>query len=555
MKFSKADAMTFIRKEAIAIFFIAVVFASFIFHAAHRNEHFQEDDSWAVQQIVSDTRAIEAGLLEKLRTFEPRQGSIRDGLVQMRLVARSQLLSDYFPHAERALVALPSAATYSAGPGFIYGLVSSEGIEYRKFMSRALLVTLFLFHAGVLLIYLISRRIGTSSFAATGAALLMLFSVSMYSYGYHLGSTVWNFSIELAWLYGVVLFWGKPNFLKVISYATGILIFFNYLLIFYWAGLMLAWVFIQPKNGIREWVRTGLRTARSQWFVAATAALCGFLFYPPGQSNRATTSLHTLFSDFYYIILNFFCWYTHSRLIDHLQFAVGVGIVVGVVWWIIRGVGVENDVSPARAIRLTFFFLLIIFGGLVAVGILGFAPSRHILFLAPVFFVGVGSITDRVVVSRLRSAYLLSPVFVVVMTMAGSAVLVVRATDVRVHFDPAMIDADAQGIILTRVDVDYFQRIPGEWRGKVLFSDEPQKLQETKIYFYLSQRESFADLERKWADRGFRFQVEVISSFENASGVTFPAYSSLRARSATDNLPNGLYITKLKVTKVSYLSL
>jgi len=96
MKFSKADAMTFIRKEAIAIFFIAVVFASFIFHAAHRNEHFQEDDSWAVQQIVSDTRAIEAGLLEKLRTFEPRQGSIRDGLVQMRLVARSSFCLTIF---------------------------------------------------------------------------------------------------------------------------------------------------------------------------------------------------------------------------------------------------------------------------------------------------------------------------------------------------------------------------------------------------------------------------------------------------------------------------
>ncbi|MFA5747957.1 MAG: hypothetical protein WC872_02475 [Candidatus Absconditabacterales bacterium] len=306
---------------------------------------------------------------------------------------------------------LALTSTYSFGPGMIYGIVFYGIHDYDSFMSRILWVTIFIFHFSVLLLYLLLVKLKIKSPVALFISLMMLFSISFYSYGYHPGSTIWNVFTMMIFLYYMICAYEHRNFYKNISKLTAVLVFFNYLIVFPRFALMLYkfygnfitykmkkydWKYI--KQFIFKLLKSIFYIIKEQKVALICMAMCGILFFDSNATKYLVLARESghgfwqFFINLYYIILNFLSIYAGNNLIDSITFIASFGLILfGYIYMFQNKIKYPKRIN--HYLKILVGILLVIF----SFRILVFIPTRHILWLAPLVFIPIAVSIDRIV--------------------------------------------------------------------------------------------------------------------------------------------------------------
>lgn len=448
---------------------VTLIVISFSFHVYNRNNHFQEVDSTMIYQTTKDFMSM---------AMSRFNGTFLDGSDHNKILTKefvttiidkpqiSSLLNNIFQGAytpetkEKIIDSLEKisflwylkmwlsfvaykfsyvlpwisdglkvafTSTNSFWPSVVYGVVSYWVTDYDSFMSRILIVTLLVFHLSALLLYLILLKLKIRSPVALLTTLMMLFSISFYSYGYHQGSTIWNILTMMLFLYYIICNNENQRFYKNISKLVAVLVFFNYLIIFPWFALMLYKLYISvSKKNIekyawsrpKKWIISILKNIRlitkEQKVALIFISVCWLLFYEPTATQylvlarKSAQWFWQVFINLYYIVLNFISVYAGNKRIDIWTFAVAIGLISS--WYVCI---FRNQIKYSRRVNLFLkifvWMMLIIF----SLRILVFIPSRHILWLAPLVFIPIAITIDRIADYIWKYKYVWSTCFVI----------------------------------------------------------------------------------------------------------------------------------------------
>lgn len=583
-----------IKKEPIITFFTVIVLISFGIHVFNRTKHFQECDSTLPYYLLREfprhqltafiaqypdrkinpvsQRMIQA--LFKIPFIKNHTLNQMAGLTQeevearlalkkpigvLRMVVRTVLFSSlfsvfsFYPLKSAFITAFTS--TYSAGSGFVYGfLFSNPTVSYEQFTSIALIITQLLFHLSAVLLFLIITKLNLGQRAAALAGLLLLFSIGVYSYGYNLGLTIWNIFTGFLWLWLLVINLKHSKLLQRISLASGVLIFFNYLIVFYWGAFLLAYLFVKVKNnvGVKNIYQQALSLLRTQYLAILLIGICALVFYPPGGGNPVTTSFRTFPADFYYIILNFFSFYNHSAFFNIIQFIAASFMTAGGVLFLFKNNGRVADDESLVIFKKTIILFLAFFSIAAMMKVLGFAPARQILFLTPLLFVAVGIFLHVTVARFLKPWH--TTALLLVLTGIGCWTLTIRLNDAKAKFNAIEADTDVKRVVIFDCSYDLFYKdwglkIPVDW------ADNPRSLVAGETYLYISQTTPLSRALLRWRKEGYDVAVMVLDTIEEESNVYFSPYYPIDPYDVDNpsyyfTKPNNYYKTKFTVLKI-----
>ncbi len=447
---------------------IVFLLLSLCFHVSNRNHHFQEVDSTMIYQTTRDFMSMATSRFNW--TF--LDGKDHNKLITKEIVSNiidkpqiSSLLNNIFSGAytkenkERLVNSLEKisflwyvrmwlslivykfsyilpwisdglklalTSTYSFWPWIIYGIVSYWISDYDTFMSRILLVTIFLFHFSVLLLYLILLKLKVRSPVALFTSLIMLFSIGFYSYGYHPWSTIWNIFTMMMFLYYIICNYENWNFYKNISKLTAILVFFNYLIVFsrfalmiYKFGLNMFSYKIKryDLNSIKKLslniFKNILLIIKEQKVVLICIAICWLFFYESTATKYLVLARESaqwfwqVFINLYYIVLNFTSTYAGNKRMDIWTFVASFGLII--FWYVLL---FRNKIKyPIRLNDFLKVFLFLMFF-IFSLRILVFIPSRHILWLAPLVFIPIAISINCITYYFSRYRYIFGIIFI-----------------------------------------------------------------------------------------------------------------------------------------------
>jgi hypothetical protein len=300
---------------------------------------------------------------------------------------------------------LSFSSTYSPGPGLFYGLLNIHG-NYFGFMNLATAFNLLIFHLSVLIIFLLILKLNKNYWSAITIGVLALFSYSLYSYGYHLGSTVWNILVSTIFIWLVFYFYQnkEKNILQKISILSSVLLFFSYLVVIYWLAALMVLILLDAKNKVKVFTRKYVfEIIKSQKTFIICSLLCWLIIMPAGLSFHGNPQSFKEFLSFsYYIILNFFSFFSMSEYWHNFQFIVfGLALLGGLSCAYFFKKDKDNFFVFCLVVSV-----LVVYGIFAVLGILSFVPSRHILFLVPVLFVILYYFIDEI--------YCRLPIFLVI---------------------------------------------------------------------------------------------------------------------------------------------
>ena len=331
--------------------FFIIILISFIFHCSKREIHFQENDSFNVYRNI---KTFPAGALsyadwsyKSTERISPivnklvkvkKIKSLFDSQVQKLNITSQQIIEQKWsltrfirtiyiktiglfqlPHPIHCMFSVPLSSTYSAGHGLFYGLITNPKDDYYAFNSKCTLMTILLFHLSVILIALTCYNIGISFQTILLLSITLLCSISAYSYGYHLGSTIWNIFTTSLFLWFLTI--GSPGMKKSrsIAWLSGILVFFNYLIIFPYAAYLITLYISQEVKKTEFSYNTFILIFKSQVPAIISIILCTILFFQPGVGNHGN---YFSFKSFYFVILNYFSMYNKAPWLDFAQFLI-----------------------------------------------------------------------------------------------------------------------------------------------------------------------------------------------------------------------------------------
>ena len=191
---------------------------------------------------------------------------------------------------------LSLTTTYSFGPGLFYGILNLNNTDYDLFMSRNLLLTILIFHLSVIFMYLIFIKLKIKNTVSIIISLLMLFSISLYSYWYHLWSTIWNVFTTIVFIYFIITYRSNKNFLKKTSIISWILILFNYFTVFIWIAVLITKLYEnieKQKNSLKIILNTGIKIIKSQMFAILMILFYLLFFYYSWATTHLINYIHS----------------------------------------------------------------------------------------------------------------------------------------------------------------------------------------------------------------------------------------------------------------------
>jgi|SRR3989344_2549420 len=551
------------------IIFIGLLASVFVIYLNHRTEHFQECDSNGIYEqlknfpassisfsaslgqgsFISEIKAKEIlswSPSQKLIDFYKERYKVQNEeefnrrvmraltrlnpITAFRLAYIAVLSQIPLPYSIQSFFALPTASTYSPGAGLLFGLINSSETSYESFMSRGTFLTLFLFILSVLLVFLTSKKMGVSTLISALVATLMLFSISLYSYGYHLGSTTFNVVSVAIWLFFLVKYKDDDKLLKKMSWVTAILLFFNYLIGVFWLSLF-ATLNLQKFRGFKK-------NLLDIYPLILIIIFIFIFFYPPGQSYRGVFDISLIPSHIYNIILNFFGFYNHGQILNAIQFSLAAILIF------IACLGQKSFLKKFAATILVIYLLF------VAAYILAFYPSRHLLIFAPLVFVFVAvGLEDFISRFNLpRGAFLFLWFTIIIF---GFTSLFVRINDTKDRITSLeQIDSDIEKVFI--FDCSSSLRYK-DWQSPV--SIEIMKSvsflpKVGKVYMYISQGQSLNhtldSFKKEQTTASYQnLQIEVLSDLEERSDVCFIGYH--RNKDCGFGASNSRYQTKFRI--------
>lgn len=492
------------------IFGLLIVFSLFI-NISFRNNHFQECDSSQVYFAVNHfpdsastfNRLLYGGIVDKqnnLRAIGSSNWKVNAGVslfnYRNKVIGVVDSKLSAWPYFIRSAFALPLATTYSFGPGLIYGLFTWSGISVERYLSNATIITQIVFHTSIVLLYLALLRLAIRKEVALITVMLALFSISQYSYGYHLGSTVWNTMTTTLFIFYVLGEYksrvDSGRVLRNVSILTAVLVWFNYLIILPWLAVLLTHFLLNEAELTTKSIASDLgkmfKMAWTQVLAIISAFTVGMLFFAPGQGYRGNpASINELLKFLYYIVLNFVSLYNRSSIIDLVQFVIFISLFLMGVWILRRKIILKEN----QLYKFFAAFALIFVGVYVALSILGilsFVPSRHILFLSPLFFIIIAFAIDygRKMIGITEYYFI-----VVAILLIGSLAFKLRADATfnfaSLAFKPLMLDQVLVG------DCSYdllYKTWPG-LKPVSRFYSPTLDLKKNKPYLYISQTMPF----------------------------------------------------------------
>ncbi|MBL8030469.1 MAG: hypothetical protein JNN11_04445 [Candidatus Doudnabacteria bacterium] len=573
-----ANILEFIKKQPLSILFFVVLTTSFFWHLSFRNRHFQECDSAGTYNMIYDfpksalsyaaltypegnllkpetvNKILEnptvKNQIEKYFSRYPKE-QISERLSKLNIFAvlrfgYIQIVSSLnLPHQLLGFFAVPLGSTYSAGPGLMYTLITGSNTSYESFMSGVLFLNILVFHLSVLLLYFTAKKLKLSPLAAILPCLLMLFSISLYSTAFHTGSTLWNIASGILFLFFVAKYWNTEKQFKYISIISAILVFFNYLIAFYWLAFVLMYVsktIAGQTLKLKPVFKALWGVIKKQKLAIFAFFICGTIFFQPGQSARGATSLNTLPSDLYYIVLNFFSFFNHTQSTIILEFILGAFIIIFVTKYVFSKTSAERE--NQTAVKNVLKWLFIIFWLLVFTKVLSLVPTRHILFLSPLWFLGLMLALEKYT-ARLRLFYAL--LIVVIISAFGFLGVLQRQLFVKDLTAQISLPKDIENIGVYDCS---FNLVNKNWQNPVKIDFiNPKNFEVGKTYLYLSQVETFDTALVQW-QKNYNLDLEILNQTNQFNSTFFVAFNP-NPKKFLYSRPNSLFETKFKVISIA----
>ncbi|MEI8061982.1 MAG: hypothetical protein WCG97_01665 [bacterium] len=581
-------SINYLKKETSVVLFFVVLISSWAAHISFRNEHFQEGDSSGTYTVMYDFPAATlrtTALIYPAGNFlslDQAQSILKDPRVQ---AVRNKYLSSFsdefllnqltkssaiatfrygliqavsilhLPFPIQSFFATGLGSTYSSGVGFIYGLIGGKNGTYADFMSHTMIISITLFHMAILLLFLINRKLGVRTYINVAISTVALFSISLYSSGIHIGSTVWNFTTELFWIWYLIKNINSPKLLRKMSWCSGILVFFNYLILFFWLSFIVTLLIEKVKKerqanpnstNLRKVLGYSWEIVKQQKGAIMLIGLCGILFFQPGQGFRGAVHLIDLPANIYYIVLNFFSWYTHSTLFDIFQFIFGVLFIASGVFFLINRKCSESsrELWLARQIFICLIFTYIF---LVCVQTLSFTPTRHILFLFPIIFItaGIGlEFLIRKINSQISKS--IQIIFLASLSLLGFCMIKIRQEDSYDRTREIQIDKDVAmiGIYDSSYNI-YYENLHS---GVPVTFINPKTFKVGETYLYVSQSDPLEVAYKEWQVT-YDIEIEKIWEKSDITEAYFVAHNP-DFKNSRYSRPNNFYQTKFKVISI-----
>jgi len=437
--------------------------------------------------------------------------------------------NDYLPYPLKAGFYIALSSTYSFGTGVIYGMFTSENSSYSDFISYSLISTLIVFHLSVILLFFILKNLGVSSVTSALTALMALFSISLSSYSFHLGSTIWNFSACMVFIYTLIFCRKKQseNYLKYVSWISGLLFLFSYLILIFWACVIIEYFLRLITHSSKYFNRMSIvKTIISQFPALAMFAIVYLLFFPPGQQRGGNVASPVeAGQNLYFIVLNFFSIYNKNMYVDVAQFVLSIIFFLFGVKSCLGNFVVQDNACLRR-------YLLVVSSVVAFIFILGnfnigpsFGPSRHILFAASFVFIlyglGLEFIVEKLKMRTTGRYAILS----LVICFGGGSVFA-RLSDASDTTRFIRLRPDVTNVL---IDGCHYHLLHKKWGSDITAQfnnmDGNQELIKGGTYLYITQDLQSPIQENLLTWRGKGYSLELLDHQVITTGVQFLAYS------------------------------
>lgn len=501
------------------IIFAIVISASFVWHFSNRNNHFQEMDSEMTWNAVHD---FDSYFDEYEKWSYPKQNL-------WHIQYRKKLIEKFkiFPEVTSGFYKLPYATTYTPGMGLLYSLISPANKDYESYLERGVILNLVIFHFSAILLFLIVQSLFKNTVASVLTALCFLFSVSHYSYGYHLGSTNWFVFTGFLWVAAYFDYQKNERPARFV-FLSAICMILNYLIALY----ILSGFICDLVSSLRDKKLKKIMLAYLPIGVIALTVLV--LFFPLEESRRGfNDSVSSVLDSIYHIVLNFFAW---SRHLAGLQFAVfGVLLSIG---GFLAFKNLKNKTNLLVALSLAVFL------SLVALDKLALVASRHILYLSPIYFIVLATSLHWLLTKGEKFAKSFALLPIVILPLAAWC-LYARSIETA---DPLRnLQSEEEAIILRGTRQGPY--IPGNLKNKKILRLEPYRpridLEYGKKYLYLSQTDPL-DPWAQWYVQSHPAKLVVENVIYRDSDVYFSAFNSRRYPYTRQN---GLFMATFRVER------
>jgi len=282
------------------------------------------------------------------------------------------------------ILKFPLASTYTIGMSFLYGTIYLLTDNEVKFFEIATLLNVLLFHLAAILLFLTFKKLNFDEYLSIILSMFFLFSSSLYSYSFHLGSTnIGIFSI-VVFFYLSATNMHENNYYSRMMRISSILFIFNYIAILLFLATFFCSLIEKTKHYQNHFfyccLGLPLKTLQENKMSFGLVLLILLFFYQPGQGVRGEiTETSDIPTYIYLFILNLFAWSNLKlNLIMNSQFILFSILVLIAIWAYIKNLIFFKKLDPFGKIITSFVSFYII---LLLVGALNLTPSRHVLFL------------------------------------------------------------------------------------------------------------------------------------------------------------------------------
>ena len=247
-------------------------------------------------------------------------------------------ITDELPRDLRIVMEYPLASTYTFGMGLYYAAISLFTEGFDEFKNISILINLILLHISLIMVYFTLVNFRFNYLTALVSTLTLMFSASLYSYAFHLGSTIHTY---FAFVISLYFFSYYSNLNKKSLIALGIinsiLLFHSYLIIIpllaiYLMTFLHFFDYKYPMSAFRSFYKAISLQKISLILMSA----CVLIFYQPGQGIRgAARDISEFYEYFYLAIMNLTGWLDLENLYtvfatenpDPIVYSVDVGKV------------------------------------------------------------------------------------------------------------------------------------------------------------------------------------------------------------------------------------
>ena len=468
---------------------------------------------------------------------------IRSGIEDMPIhglyrIGQSVLI-DQLPGGIAPVITYPLSSTYTFGMGIYYQIIKNLSEDYGTFVENAVKMNLLLLHLALFFAFLTLIGIGIKPFIASISVLTLTYTASFYSYGFHMGSTAHAFIAYAACFYSFTKYnINDKNSLFKLGLINSVLLFYSYLLIIPLLAVYL-YTFV---NFYLHSQKLFFKSIFLSLFLHKIALflnlLCILIFYQPGQGIRGEArSWSEIFDYIYFSILNLTGWVdTGIEMVNLIQFILFGSIAL---FGCINFFKENNSNQGLLGLPLIKYSFAIYIAFLI-IGLLNFAPTRHILFLQ-IFLVIFYSYALSKILRNHDKSFVLNVSLIAIIFSLGTFTQNYRMNQTKsINYDFKLLKENA--FIVS----DTLNTISKKTDLKVIGLNE--EIEDSKNYYFISQTTSFNELDQRHLDRMIQADTNVVTILEAEDRYSFMPFNLTKYKDGrfAFNRGNGMYIYEIK---------